>query len=85
MSPHLMDDERTFEISKRIELLPIDYENFVTDMCVERDYIENAANQSDKQSDVFNCLLISKSGNTDGVLVVPGKNGFIGRAAFFKE
>ncbi len=85
ISPHFTSDERAFEIAKRIDLRPIDYENFVTDLRVEREYIENSAHISEKQSDVFNCLFISKSGNNDGVLVVPDKNGFVESAAFFEE
>jgi len=85
MSPHFLDDEKEYEILKRIELHPIDYENFVTDFLVERDYIEDAANLDDKKNDVFKCLLISKTGNTDGVLVIPQKNGFIERAAYLSE
>lgn len=92
MSPHFLDDEEEFLISQRIELRPIDYENFITDFLVERDYIENAANldyeqneQYEDQNYVSKCLLISKTGNTDGVLVIPNKNGHIKRAAYFVE
>ena len=85
MIPHHPDDERDFLISKRIELLPIDYENFVTDLRVNRDYIENSSNSCDKQNEIFNCLLISEIGGTDGVLVIPSENGFIKKAAFLEE
>ena len=93
MSPHFLDDEEEFFISQRIELRPIDYENFITDFLVERDYIESAANLDDEQKEeqyeeqnyVSKCLLISKAGNTDGVLVIPQKNGFIERAAYLSE
>lgn len=89
MSPHFLDDEEEFLISQRIELRPIDYENFITDFLVERDYIESAANQDDEQNEeqnyVSKCLLISKTGNTDGILVIPQKNGYIERAAYLSE
>jgi len=85
IGPHLLDDERAFSISKRIELRPIDYENFITDLRVEREYIENAANLNNEQSDAFKCVLISRSGNTDGVLVVPDKRGFVEFAAYLEE
>lgn len=93
MSPHFLDDEEEFFISQRIELRPIDYENFITDFLVERDYIESAAYLDDEQNDkrfeeqnyVPKCLLISKTGNSDGVLVIPNKNGYIKRAAYFVE
>ena len=83
--PHTIEDEKAFLIARRIDLRPIDYENFVSDLRVERDYIENYAKLCTQQNNIFQCLLISECGNSDGILVVPDENGTVRSAAFFED
>lgn len=83
--PHLIQEEVTYTIKARVYLSPIKYKNFVTDMLVDRDYIERASQYCDSQNDKLECVLISKKGSKDGILVVPGENGHIKMAAISSE
>ena len=57
MQPHLHKHEREYQIVKTIELGKMDYENFITDMLADRQFIEdNAALCS--RGEVWQCLLI---------------------------
>ena len=40
---HLVEKERPFEIVKTVKLAKIDYENFITDMVADRQFIEDHA------------------------------------------
>ena len=79
MIPHLLERERQYEIVKTIMLGKIDYENFITDMLADRQFIEdNAALCS--RGEIWKCLLIRQSGQTGGVLVMPEGTCFVGWA-----
>ena len=79
MIPHLLEQERQYEIVKTVELEKIDYENFITDMLADRQFIEdNAALCS--RGEIWKCLLIRQSGQTGGVLVMPESGCFVGWA-----
>lgn len=41
--PHLLNQERPYQIVSRVTLAAIDYENFITDMVADRQYIEDAS------------------------------------------
>ena len=82
MQPHLYEQEREYQIVKTIELGRIDYENFVTDMLADRQFIEDDA-ASCSRGEVWQCLLIRQCGTGDGVLVVPENGCFVGWAALF--
>ena len=70
MRPHLIEQEQEYEVVKAITLPAIDYENFITDMLADRAFLEeNAALCSN--SAPFLCLLITRRGGENGVLVVP--------------
>jgi hypothetical protein len=43
MQPRLHKHEQEYQIVKTIELGKIDYENFITDMLVDRQFIEDSA------------------------------------------
>lgn len=43
MAPHPYEQERAYEIVKKITLAGIDYENFITDMIADRQFIEDYA------------------------------------------
>ena len=76
----------TIVINKRKTLIKdyfeqdLDYENFVTDMLADRDFIgENAALCG--EGEVMRCMLVQRRGQDGGVLVVPERGSFVGWAA----
>ena len=82
LQPHLFEKEREYQIVKTIELGKMDYENFITDMLADRQFIEdNAALCSRGQ--VWQCLLVRQRGCSDGVLVMPENGCLVGWAARF--
>ncbi len=76
--------EQRYEIVKEIRLQAIDFDNFSTDLTVERLYIEDYAYLCGK-GDVWKCLLIRGRNPGYGVLVLPEASGFVGWAAYFRE
>ena len=84
MVPHPIEQERIYEIVKTIKLSGIDYENFITDMVADRQFIEdNAALCS--RGEVWRCLLVQQRGHMDGVLVMPEDGCYVGWAAYYSE
>ena len=80
--PHPIEQETQYEIVKTVKLAKIDYENFITDMIADRQFIEeNAALCA--QGGVWRCLLVQQRGRTDGVLVVPVDGCYVGWAAYY--
>ena len=84
MVPHLVEKERPYQIITEIQLPAIDYENFVTDMLADRQFIEDHGRRC-KQGEVWSCLLVRRKGKADGVLVMPEDGGFVGWAAYYLE
>ncbi len=81
---HLLDRERSYRIVAKMELRGIDYENFVTDMLADRQFIEDHG-QKCKAGDIWERLLVQQRGRTDGVLVLPGQGCFVSWAAYVSE
>ncbi len=83
LAPHPIEREQRYEIVKAVKLTKIDYENFITDMIADRQFIEeNAALCA--QGGVWRCLLVQQRGRTDGVLVVPDDGCYVGWAAYYR-
>ncbi len=83
---HPLTDERPFCIVGRVLLPRIDYENFITDMTVERQFLEKWAPLCRAQSGgVRPCVLVRQRGRRDGVLVVPDREGFVIWAAYVRD
>lgn len=82
--PHLISDERPYEIVRTITLAAIDYENFITDMKADRQFIEDAAELC-AEGEVMKCLLVQHCGKCDGVLVVPEYKSYVKWAAYVAE
>jgi hypothetical protein len=81
--PYLWSDQQPYSIAKTITLARIDYENFITDFCVERQYLEDNAGLCGKDAGgVLHCLLIRQRGSHDGVLVLPDRRGYVILAAY---
>lgn len=68
--PHLLCGERQYEIVCEKKLSAIDYENFVTDMRADRQFILDAASRC-CEGEVMKCLLVRKNRMTEGMLIVP--------------
>ena len=81
---HLVEKERPFEIVKRVKLAKIDYENFITDMLADRQFIEDHAALCFKGK-TWRCILVQQRGRTDGVLVMPEGCCYVGWAAYYSE
>lgn len=82
--PHLIDRERPYRIVATVELRKIDYENFVTDMLADRQFIEDNGTDC-KAGEVWECLLVQQRGRKDGVLVLPEQECFVSWAAYMPE
>ena len=81
---HLLERERPFAVAATVKLAKIDYENFITDMDADRQFIEDHAALCEK-GEVWRCLLVQQRGRTDGVLVMPEDRCFVGWAAYYSE
>lgn len=84
MQPHLLAHEREYLIVKTIELGKMDYENFITDMLADRQFIEDNAGLC-SQGEVWQCLLIRQRGCSDGILVMPEGSCYVGWAALAND
>ena len=82
MVPHLIELERPYRIVTEIQLPAIDYENFITDMLADRQFIEDHGRRC-KKGEVWDCLLVRRRGQPDGVLVMPKAECFVGWAAYY--
>lgn len=81
--PYLAGDEVEYVIEKTIFLGKIDYDNFAADMCVERWFIEeNAALCSIDEIEIWHCILVTRKGLGEGVLVMSEGLGFPKYSAF---
>lgn len=80
--PYPLERELRYEIVKTVKLARIDYENFITDMIADRQFIEdNAALCS--RGETWRCILVQQRGRTDGVLVVPADGRYVGWAGYY--
>ena len=82
MVPHPIEKERPFRIVTEIQLPTIDYENFITDMLADRQFIEDHGRRC-KEGEVWACLPVRRRRKPDGVLVMPEDGCFVGWAAYF--
>ena len=80
--PHPIEQETQYEIVKTVKLAKIDYENFITDMIADRQFIEDNASLC-SQGSPWQCILAQQRGRTDGVLVVPVDGCYVGWAAYY--
>lgn len=79
--PHLMNNERPYEVVKEITLAAIDYENFITDMEADRQFMEDNAALC-AGGEPMKCLLVRQRGKRDCILVVPEDESFVKWAAY---
>lgn len=74
-------EEIDYEVTTIVNLDSVDYENFITDMTVSRDYLEDV---SGNKKEKIKCLLVMRRGFSEGVLVVPNDEGFVDYAAIYR-
>ena len=84
--PHLLTDRVACVIEKIVALPRIDYENFITDMTVEREFLEKYAYLCRPRRDgPIRGILVRRRGRSDGVLVLPDPEGFVLWAAYIPD
>jgi hypothetical protein len=71
MRPHFSEWRKPYIVKKEIKLGKMDYENFTTDLCVDRWFIEKYTHlcQIDEEG-VWRCILVRQKGKPDGILVM---------------
>ena len=84
MVPHPIEKERPYRIVTEVQLPAIDYENFITDMLADRQFIEDNAGLCSR-GEVWQCLLIRQRGCSDGILVMPEGGCYVGWAALAND
>ena len=85
--PHLTDQEQQYEVAKTVTLPAIDFENFITDMAADRQFIEDNAALCSKD-EPMKCLLVKQRGKNGGVLVIPDMpdyKAYVKLAAYITE
>lgn len=86
MHPHLNSHRKPYIIEKTVELAKIDYENFITDFCVDRWFIEENANLCRiDDNGIWHCIFVQRRGKRDGILVMPEGMDFPKWAAYIPE
>lgn len=83
LRPHRIEDEQDYEIVKTIHLPQIDYENFATDLVVDRAFIERNAHLCGIQNGVWKCLLVQQETAKTGILVMPEDDCWVSFAAYY--
>ena len=81
---HAVDQEKMYEIVKIIRLSSIDYGNFISDMTVDRRFLEENSVLCSSES-IWKCLLICGEKTRGGILVIPLDGRWVGWAAFLRE
>ena len=72
MCPHPVEMEREYEVIKTIRLAKIDYENFITDLVADRQFLEDNAELCSK-GEIIRCLKITRRRSSESILVVPDR------------
>jgi len=81
--PHLYEERRPYETVAEVIISKVDYENFITDLRVERQFLEDNANLCNIDGDgVWHCILVQQQEGSDGVLVIPDAAGYVIWAAY---
>lgn len=81
--PHDVNAEREYEIAAKVSLGTVDYENFITDMTADREFIENNCAKCGVGA-VWSCLLVQRCGADDGGLVLPTDRRYVKYAAYYR-
>lgn len=79
--PHLPDSEQTYIIKYRVQLCKTDYDNFISDFLADRRFLEIFSPHSAESP--IPCILVRQAGQSDGVLVFPERESYVGLAAYY--
>ena len=83
LRPHIVSHRKPYVIEKTVQLPRIDFENFITDFCVDRWFIEENTDLCRVDEDgVWHCIFVHQRNRTDGVLVMADGRGFPKWAAY---
>ena len=81
---HPLDWESPYEVVKEVYLQAIDFENFITDMIVDRQFIEDYAPLCE-DGEIKKCLLVRGRDPRIGILVIPDAGRYVGWAALVRD
>jgi len=69
--PHDLTQCKPYTIDRSVALAKIDYENFITDFCVDRWFIEDNTSLMHIANDgIWNCIFVHQQLRSDGILVM---------------
>jgi len=81
--PHFSEQRRRFVVEKKVYLTKIRYENFISDMCIRRQFLErHSCRCGIDENGICHCILVMQKGRTDGILVMSGESGIPECAAY---
>ena len=72
LRPHDLRSETPYVIIRTVTLSAMSYENFITDMLADRQFLEDYADLCG-EGEVWRCILVKQRGQSGGILVVPDK------------
>lgn len=84
IAPGIPKSLKPYKVVKTILLDSVDYENFITDMLADRQFIEDYAPLC-SQKEIWCCLLVRRRGFHTGVLIMPERGCYVGYAARWVE
>ena len=81
--PHIADWRKSYVVEKTINLNRHDYVNFITDLCVDRWFVEENTHLCRvDESGVWHCILVTQEGKAGGILVMSNGEVFPKWAAY---
>lgn len=81
LCPHLLEAERAYRVVKTLRLSKIDFENFITDMVADRQFLEDNAYLCSREGTPIRCLKVYCRYLPVQILVVPDQ-AWVDIAAF---
>lgn len=78
---HPLDGERPYRVAAELFLEEMEFQNFLADLYADRDFLERYAGLC-AEGEIPSCLLVRCEGDRNGILALPGKDGFIEWAAW---
>lgn len=70
LQPHDIRDEKPYRVVHTVSLSAMSYENFITDMLADRQFLEDYAKLCG-EGEIWRCILVKQRGTTEGILVMP--------------
>jgi hypothetical protein len=70
LRPHNLNSEKPYQIVHTVSLSAMSYENFITDMLADRQFLEDYADLC-SEGEIWRCIHVKQRGQSGGILVVP--------------